>query len=156
MTEFAKNVVRNELVLHQADSANVQLDSAELDEMHSKFTEVVSALWDQLGVTPKSLADSGKTPAERERIAATRVNQYLDKLMTQQASYIAVPPPIEELLRAKYAWTVNDAALDAATDQAAKEKAKTDSAAAKNRPPSEVPLGAPAAPAKSDTGKKKP
>ena len=156
VTEFIKNVERNELVLHEADSANVQLDSTELADMHSRFSQAVSALWDRLGVTPKSLADSGKTPAERERIAATRADQYLDKLMTQQASYVAVPPPIEQLLRAKYAWKVNDAALTAATDQAAKEKAKNDSAAAKNRPPSEVPMGAPPAPAKSDTGKKKP
>lgn len=156
VTEFIKNVERNELVLHEADSANVQLDSAELAEMHTRFSQAVSALWDRLGVTPKSLADSGKTPAERERIAATRADQYVDKLMTQQASYVAVPPPIEELLRGKYSWKVNDAALTAATDQATKEKAKKDSVAAKNRPPSEVPMGAPPAPAKSDTGKKNP
>ena len=76
--------------------------------------------------------------------------------MTQQASYIAVPPPIEQLLRAKYAWKVNDAALQSATDQANKEKAKQDSVRAKNRPPSEVPLGAPPAPTKPDSGAKKP
>lgn len=107
-------------------------------------------------MSPKSLADSGKTSAERERIAATRADQYLDKLMTQQAQYVAVPPLIEQLLRAKYAWKVNDAALTSATDQANKEKAKQDSVRAKNRPPSEVPLGPPPAPAKSDTGKTKP
>jgi len=154
VSEFVKNVERNELVLHEADSANVQLDSTELAEMHSRFSQAVSALWDRLGVAPKSLADSGKTPAERERIAAARADQYLDKLMSQQASYVAVPPPIEELLRAKYSWKVNDAALATAADQAAKEKAKNDSVAAKNRPPSEVPMGAPPAPAKSDSGKK--
>jgi len=154
VSEFVKNVERNELVLHEADSANVQLDSTELAEMHSRLSQAVSALWDRLGVAPKSLADSGKTPAERERIAATRADQYLDKLMSQQASYVAVPPPIEELLRAKYSWKVNDAALATAADQAAREKAKNDSVAAKNRPPSEVPMGAPPAPAKSDSGKK--
>lgn len=154
VSEFVKNVERNELVLHEADSANVQLDSTELAQMHSRFSQAVSALWDRLGVAPKSLADSGKTPAERERIAAARADQYLDKLMSQQASYVAVPPPIEELLRAKYSWKVNDAALATAADQAAREKAKNDSVAAKNRPPSEVPMGAAPAPAKSDSGKK--
>jgi len=154
--EFIKNIERNELVLHQADSANVQLDSTDMNELHARFSQAVTALWDRLGVAPKSLADSGKTPAERERIAATRADQYLDKLMSQQAGYIAVPPPVEQLLRAKYSWKVNDAALQAATDQANKEKAKQDSVRAKNRPPSEVPLGAPPAPTKPDSGARKP
>ncbi|HTL95453.1 MAG TPA: peptidylprolyl isomerase [Gemmatimonadaceae bacterium] len=156
VTEFIKNVERNELVLHEADSANVQLDSTDLAQLHSRFSQAVTALWDRLGVTPKSLADSGKTAGERERIAATRADQYLDKLMSQQAQYVAVPPPIEELLRAKYSWKVNDAALQAATDQANKEKAKQDSVRAKSRPPSEVPLGPPPATTKRDTGAKKP
>ena len=151
VTQFIQNVMRNELVLHEADSANVQLDTAEMADLHSKFTQAVTAMWGRLGLDPKSLSDSAKTPADRERVAAARADGYLDKLMAQQAPYVSVPSPIEEMLRAKYSWKVNDAALQAAADKAEKVRAAADSARAKNRPPSEVPLGQPPKPAAPGT-----
>jgi peptidyl-prolyl cis-trans isomerase D len=155
VVKFIKNIVRNELVLHQADSAKVELDSAELAELHGKFAQIVGNTWERLGVAPKELADSGKTEAARERIAAGRVDQYLDKLMAQQAGYVDVPPPVESVLRAKYQWTVNATGLDRAVERAAKARAAADSARIKNRPPSEVPLGK-QPPAQHDTAKSKP
>ena len=92
---FARNVLRNELVLHQADSAKIELTAEEYKELHWRFTEVVATSWDQLGLSPKSLADSAKTVPAREKLASTRVNAYLDKLMQQQAGFVQVPPPLE-------------------------------------------------------------
>ena len=75
---FAKNVLRNELVLHQADSAKVELTPEEMKELHTRFTEVVTSSWDQLGLSPKSLADSAKTRFRareaRERARRTRIS----------------------------------------------------------------------------------
>lgn len=154
VSQFIQNVMRNELVLREADSAKVQLDSAEMADLHAKFTSAVTGMWDRLGLDPKSLADSAKTPADRERIAAARADSYLNKVMSQEAQYVSVPSPIESLLRAKYSWRVNDAALLSAVDKAEKGRAAADSARAKNRPPSVVPLGQPPKPAaSSDSGK---
>ncbi|HEY7861045.1 MAG TPA: hypothetical protein VIB98_06335, partial [Gemmatimonadaceae bacterium] len=133
--------MRNELVLHQADSAKIDLTPDEYKELHSRFTEVLASSWDQLGLAPKSLTDSAKTVAAREKLASARVNAYLDKLMVQQAGFVQVPPPLEQSLRQKYGVTINQMAMDKAVDVSVKLKAKSDSLRAKNAPPSEVPLG---------------
>jgi hypothetical protein len=138
---FARNVLRNELVLHQADSAKIALSPEEMKELHAKFTEVVGTSWDQLGISPKSLADSAKTVPAREKLASARVNAYLDKLMLQQAGFVQVPPPLEMLLKQKYNVTINGAAMDKAVASSTALKAKTDSTRAKNAPPTEVPMG---------------
>jgi hypothetical protein len=138
---FAKNVLRNELVLHQADSAKIALSPDEMKELHQKFTEVVAASWDQLGLSPKSLVDSAKTLPAREKLASTRVNAYLDKLMQQQAGFVQVPPPLEMMLKQKYNVTINGAAMDKAVASSTALKAKSDSLRAKNAPPTEVPMG---------------
>ena len=138
---FAKNVLRNELVLHQADSAKIALSPDEMKELHAKFTEVVGSSWEQLGISPKSLADSAKTVPAREKLASARVNAYLDKLMLQQAGFVQVPPPLEMVLKQKYNVTINGAAMDKAVASSTALKSKADSTRAKNAPPTEVPMG---------------
>jgi hypothetical protein len=138
---FAKNVLRNELVLHQADSAKITLTPEEMKELHNRFAEVVVQSWDQLGLNPKTLADSAKTVSAREKLASARVNAYLDKLMQQQAGFVQVPPPLEQLMKQKYNVTINGAAMDKAVASSAALKSKSDSLRAKNAPPTEVPMG---------------
>jgi peptidyl-prolyl cis-trans isomerase D len=138
---FAKNVLRNELVLHQADSAKITLTPDEMKELHNRFAEVVVQSWDQLGINPKTLADSAKTVSAREKLASARVNAYLDKLMQQQAGFVQVPPPLEQLMKQKYNVTINGAAMDKAVASSAALKSKSDSLRAKNAPPTEVPMG---------------
>lgn len=138
---FAKNVLRNELVLHQADSAKIDLTPEEYKQLQTRFAEVIASSQDQLGVSPKALADSAKTVTARETLASTRVNAYIDKLMQQQAGFVQIPPPLEELMRQKYPVTLNQAAMDKAVTASAALKAKADSVRAKNAPPTEVPMG---------------
>ena len=76
-----------------------------------------------------------------EKLASVRVNAYIDKLMLQQAGFIQIPPPLEELMKQKYTVTVNQAAMDKAVTASAALKSKADSARAKNAPPTEVPMG---------------
>src|SRR5918911_4824540 len=134
---FTKSIIRNELVLRQADSAKINLEPQELNELHSRFGQLVTTTWDGLGVNPKILADSAKTPAERERVAAAHVDRYMDELLANKTRYVDVPTPLQVVLRDKYEWTVNQTGLDRAMERAAKSKATADSARAKNRPQSE-------------------
>ncbi len=138
---FAKNVLRNELVLHQADSAKIDLTPEEYKQLQTRFTEVIGQSQDQLGVSAKSLSDSAKTLAAREKLANVRVNAYIDKLMQQQAGFIQIPPPLEELMKQKYTVTINQTAMDKAVTASAALKSKADSARAKNAPPTEIPMG---------------
>ena len=137
---FVTQLVRNELVLKQADSAKVGLDTTETNEMRRQFSSAVQAAWAQLGIAPSQLADSGKTPAERERVAAGRIDAYLGRLLQQQAQFVDVPQPIIRALKTKYEAKVNDAGLDRAVEAAGKVRVASDSVRNAQRPPTSVPM----------------
>lgn len=148
LPRLVKNFIRNQLVLKQADSAGVNIDPAELAQIRQGFTSGITQAWMELGIDPKSLADSGRSVAERERYAAARIDDYLDKLLAQQARFVDIPKPVQLALRKKYESDVNGAGLDRAVERATKIRASADSAAAANEPKSAVPMpgGAPGAP----------
>jgi peptidyl-prolyl cis-trans isomerase D len=87
---FVKQIVRNELVLKEADSAKVTVDTATLGRMRSQFGMAVVGSWQALGIDPKSLSDSAKSGSDREKLAATRVESYLDRLLAQKAQFVEV------------------------------------------------------------------
>lgn len=145
IVQFVKSLVRTELVLRKADSAKVQLDTADLNQLHNRFGQLVAEAWDQLGVSPAQLADSAKSTSQAERVAAEHVDSYLDRLMTNQVRFVPVPPPLQTVLRQKYDWSVNQAGIERAVERAKKERAVADSARAKNRPATEIPMGQPGA-----------
>ncbi|HEX6629818.1 MAG TPA: peptidylprolyl isomerase, partial [Gemmatimonadaceae bacterium] len=84
-----------DLVLHQADSAKVTVDSAQQADLRQAYVGAVTAAWTGLGITPSSLADSAKTPAERGTLAAARIDNYFAKLVRNESPFVTVPPPIE-------------------------------------------------------------
>ena len=146
MPNFIRNVLRNDIVASQADSAKVQVDTAELTEMRRAFRATLQTAWAGLGVQPKLLADSAKTEDERIRLAAAKVEAYFDKLMAQQAQFVEIPPPLEMALRKKYDYKINDAGIDRAVERALKVRASNDSARASSQPPSQVPVPGQAVP----------
>jgi parvulin-like peptidyl-prolyl cis-trans isomerase-like protein len=145
---FVKQIVRNELLLRQADSAKVALDTGEVRQLHTGWSNMVTMAYVQLGVEPRLLFDSAQSKTERQRIASEKVEGYMDQLLAERKRFVDVPPPLAAALREKYDAKVNPAGLERAVEQAAKLRAQRDSAAAANRPPSEVPLpgAAPAPP----------
>jgi hypothetical protein len=145
---IVRSIVRNELVIRQADSAKVTLDSAETNGIRRGYEQVITNAWTQLGVDPKTLADSGRTPAVRERLAAARVEEYLDRLLSMSARYVDVPSPVNAALRSRYDAQINDAGVDRAFARASEIRKSADSARSASAPPSAVPLpgGASAAP----------
>lgn len=153
VVQFAREVLQRDLVLHDVDSAKVTLDSAQTASLHATFVHSVGTTWQGLGVEPSSLADSAKTERARERLAAARVDQYLDNLVTNKARFIQVPGPLEVALRSKYTWNVSDVGIDHAVRRAGEIKTAADSASAAHRPKTAVPIGsgaaaAPATPAR--------
>lgn len=152
---FVRNFVRNDLLLNQADSAKVQVDSTERAEIRRAFVALVTNTWTGLRVSPALLADSAKTTTEKERLAASRIEKYVDRLLGQEEQYIEIPAPLASALHEKFEWKINSAGLDKALESATKIRAKADSARTTNQPPSAVPLpGAPAAPSVPDTSRK--
>jgi parvulin-like peptidyl-prolyl cis-trans isomerase-like protein len=147
LSSFAKQLATQEVLLEMADSAKVQLDSAQLAELRQAFKSLVVNTWAGLGVTPNTLGDSLKTAAAREAEAAKRANDYVQKLLRQEAAFVDVPHVLSAALREKYEGKVNAAAIDRALTEAQKVRSQADS----TRPPSAVPM--PGATAPKDTGK---
>jgi parvulin-like peptidyl-prolyl isomerase len=145
LVSIVRNFTKNELVLKQADSAKVPLDTAELAELRRNFVQAVAAAWTQLGVSPDTLRALAKTDDERERLARTRIDVYFEKMVSEQAPFIPVPTPLANVLREKYEYSFNQAGFDRAVEEATKVRAAADSAAKAALPTTAVPLSQPPA-----------
>lgn len=146
---FVKNFVRNELVLHAADSAKLGPDAAQLAEVRKLFTTSVTNAWTALDLDPVKLATAAKSTGDRARLAAQRVEEYINKLLAQQAQYVDVTQPVQNVLRDKYDYTINSGTIDQVLLEAAKVRLATDSTARTGQPASVVPVP------NKDTAKKK-
>ena len=152
--QFVKSMARNEVLLLLADSAGVKLGAEETSQLHGEFRTLVNGLWEQLGIAPAMLADSARSVPEKERLAATRVEAVLDRIMGGTAQPLSVPVPVQMVLASKYEYKVNPAGLDRAVEQARKLRSVADSARSASQPPTQVPL--PAAPAPDSAAAKRP
>lgn len=157
---FAKQLIVNEMMLMAADSAKIGLDSGEKAGIRQVFVNSVWASYNGLGVAPASLADSGKTVSAREKIAAARIEKFMDALLANKAQFVDVSEPVSRALHAKFDARVVTAGIDRAVTEAQKAVAKADSAKAKNMPQSAVPApgvsAEPAPPAPTPAPAKKP
>jgi len=137
---FVKQVALQQVMLKKADSAHIDVTPEEKANMYSSFAQLVTQVWQGLGVDPKQLADSAKTTAEKERLAASRVDAYLDRMLAGQAQVLNAPAPLKKLLDLKYESSVNQAGIDRAVERAQKVRASADSARAANQPKSQIPI----------------
>lgn len=154
LPDFLKQLIRNEILLKAADDAKVGLDSTELEQVRSAFQRSVQNTMGALGILPSQLADSaaGGNPAA---IASTRVGEYFQRLLKNEAQFVDVSEPVAIALRRKYEGRVNESGITKAVTLATELKARADSAANAAMPPSAVPMpGAPVVPpAAGDTSK---
>jgi hypothetical protein len=137
---FIRSVAEREVILQRADSAKVTVSPEERMSLYNDVQQLVVRMWQGLNVDPKSLADSAKNSAEKERLAAARVEAYLDHVLAGQAQPVPVPVPLKKILNSKYESSTNSAGVDRAVERAQKVRASADSARAANQPKSEVPL----------------
>lgn len=144
--QFVKSVARQEVMLRMADSAGVTVSPEDRNQLTTEFKGVLTSLWQQLGLEPKALADSARSVPEREKLAAARVEGYMDRILSGQAQPVQVPPPVQAVLAAKYEGKSYPAGVDRALERARKLRATGDSARAAQQPRSQVPLPTPPAP----------
>ena len=137
---IVKSMVLNELLEKQADSAGIKIDSLELSNIRNAFKGVIRNVWAGLRISPELLADSAKTPAEKERLAAARIDGYMGRLLQNQENYVDVPSPVAEALREKYDGSIKQAGVTRALELAQKTRATADSARAASQPKSAVPM----------------
>jgi peptidyl-prolyl cis-trans isomerase D len=148
--KFVRQIVRNELVLGQADSAKAQLDTAELSNLYLNFKNAVTQTWTSLNVEPSKLADSAKAGGDKAKIAAARIESFFDKLIKNEVPFVDVPYPVARALQKKYDFGINDAGLDKVIEKAKTVRATADSLKAGKGAPAAPGAAAPA----PDTTKK--
>ncbi|HKW08899.1 MAG TPA: peptidylprolyl isomerase [Gemmatimonadaceae bacterium] len=149
---FVSSIAQREVMLQKADSAKVTLSAEDKAQLYGQFSQLVQMLWQQLGVDPKMLADSAKTAPERERLAANRVESFVDRILGGQAQPVPVPAPLATVLQSKFESSINTAGVDRSVERAQKIRAAADSSRAANQPKSQVPLpGAPSGAAPTPT-----
>ena len=138
--QFLKSVARNEVMLRKADSAGIKLTPEEAAQLREEVTSAITQMQEQIGITPALLADSARSAPERERLAASRVEAFLDRIMAGQAQPLSVPPPIQAVLTSKYDSRTYTAGVDRAVERARRLRASADSARAASQPRTQVPL----------------
>jgi peptidyl-prolyl cis-trans isomerase D len=115
--KFVSQIVRNELVVKQADSAKAQLDTAELSQLRQAFRNNVTQTWAGLGVQPSTLADSAKG-GDKEKWVGEHIERFFDKLVKNEVQFVDVSYPVARALQRKYEFSVNDAGLDRVVERA--------------------------------------
>ena len=146
--QYIYHLAQRDVLLRRADAAKIGVTPEEVAALHRDFVQAMVQSWATLGVDPKSLSDSGKTAEGRERIAAARVEKFLDKIVAGEAQPMPIPMPLQLALMDKYDSKVNATGVDRAVERALKVKAAADSAKKVGMPESAVPLpgGAPPQP----------
>jgi hypothetical protein len=129
-----------QILLKRAEDAKVDVPADARAGLYTEIGSLVANVWQALGVDPKMLADSAKSTAEKERLAASRADAYLDRMMAGQAQPLSPPAPLKKMLDAKYEASVNAAGIDRAVERATRVRASADSARTANQPKSQIPL----------------
>lgn len=140
---FVEEIARRELLVREAERLGFDIPAEDRNRLITDWRQLVTSLWEQLGVSPTQLADSANTPADRERVAAARVESYLDRMMSGQAQLLQVPPVLAGALRDRFEGRVNTAGIEGAVERAQKVRAAADSAAAAAQPSTAIPLPQP-------------
>lgn len=157
--KFVKEIVRNELVLKQADSAKAMADTAEMSNLFLNFKNAVAQVWTQLSIEPSKLVDSTGKAGNKEALAGARVEEFFGKLIKNEVPFVDIPYPVTRAVQQKYEFSINEAGLDAVIEKAKSVRATSDSLKAQQAPPPGAPTpgGAPQPPAPApapDTAKK--
>jgi hypothetical protein len=143
LTQFARVLTQNVLLLRQADSAKIRITPEEWKAIAANYREQLDTLRVEMGLDTAAMADSTVTPTPRNRVAAEKVEQYFDRLVSGKSRLRPLPPGLGTLLRDRSKYRIYDAGLNRAVELAQAERSKTDSAKAKAGPLQPAPGPAP-------------
>ncbi len=118
LSQFAKVLSLNMLLLRQADSAKVGLTSDEWKMLYDRYTGTIDSLQMDMGL---SGADSVKN-------AQRSVNQYFDKLISGRLRIRPMPGALGTVLREQGRYRISDPGVTRGLEIALIQQAKRDSA----------------------------
>jgi hypothetical protein len=143
LTQFARVLTQNMLLLRQADSAKIQVTPEEWKSIAAGFRAQVDTLRGEMGLDTASLWDSTAVAADRNRVAVMKVDAYFDRLVSGKSRLRRLPSGLATLLREKSSYRVHDAGLARAVELAQAERRKSDTSKAQGGPMQPAPGPAP-------------
>jgi len=162
LTQFARIIGQNVLLLNQADSAGIRLSPIEWQSMESQFAQQLDSVRGSMNIAGPDFTDASIAPAQRARVAGLKVDEFFDGMVSGRIRPHQLPSQLRQVLRDRMTSKVYPAGLRRALEQATEEVARRDSLKAKIPPltpapgPAPVPGatgGAPAPPAPASKGK---
>jgi len=92
---------------------------------------MITTLREAMGLNGPEFSDSSKTPeAERRTLAATKVNEYFDKLVKGEAQFRQIPPTLSAELRGEGDYKIYQQGVARARELIVAQRAKDSAAAA--------------------------
>jgi hypothetical protein len=131
LTQFARVLSQNVLLLRQADSAKIQVTPAEWEAMAATYRAQVDTLRMEMGLDTAALWDSTVAIQDRTKVAAGKVEQYFDQLVAGKSRLRQLPSALAALLRDQSSYRIYDAGLNRAVELAEAELRKADTTKAK-------------------------
>jgi len=134
VTQFVRVVAERQMLVQAAVDAGTVLTPEDWAYLRATHDSALRTLYAVVGLDPAGLRDSAATPDAMRRLAAARVNDYLDRVLGGQAQFFPVPPFFAEALRQQARWSVSTAGLRRALERAQALRAAQDSAAPRVTP----------------------
>jgi hypothetical protein len=143
LSQFARVLTQNVLLLRQADSAKIRVTPEEWSAMATNYRAQLDTLRSEMGLDTAALWDSTVTTADRKRVAAMKVEQYFDRLASGSSRLRPMPAALAVVLRERATYRIYGSGLSRAVGLAEAEHRKADSAKAKTGPVQPAPGPAP-------------
>lgn len=143
LTQFAKILSQNVLLLRQADSAGIEITPEEWQGLQGRYRTQLDTLSAEMGLKDSNLGDSSVAGADRSKVAALKVEEYFDRLIGGKSRLRPIPSALATVLRERSNYRINDAGLNRAVELAEATSKKADSAKAGTGPIQPAPGPAP-------------
>jgi hypothetical protein len=143
LTQFAKILTQNVLLLRQADSAKIGVTPEEWKGLEEHYRGQIDSLRTEMGLDTAALWDSTAAKGDRHKVAAMKVDLYFDGLLSGKSRLRPLPSSLATLLRERSEYRIYDAGLNRSIELAEAERAKTDSTKPKTGPMQPAPGPAP-------------
>jgi hypothetical protein len=137
LTQFAEALAQNSQLLRYAETGGNKITPEEWNEMCERFLAQLDTVKADMGLAAPELTDESVPQAQREALAAAKVEAYFDRLNDGKSRLRPLPSALATLLRARLPSRVNDAGLARALELV-KEKSGQDTTDA---PGSAIPPG---------------
>lgn len=129
LTQFAKVLSQNVLLLRQADSAKIEVTPEEWQSMAANYRAQVDTLRVEMGLGLESAAlwDSTVAKTDRKKVAAVKVEQYFDQLVSGKSRLRPLPSALAGILRDRYDYKIYGSGINRAVELAEADRKKADS-----------------------------